>query len=208
MAFFFCATANKIAGIKYASDLPTPVPASTARCSRFCNARATATAISCCCGRNSKLFALDRIPVGEKISSTCETKSSPPRLDVRWRKSFQRLRCSKSLSKPKFFPARAKFCSASRCRIPRRPCVCVPPDRNRPAISASSTDSRRRWNGSWIFPRELSVSNFHRGFPPCWLCRDRRGWFPSRCAATLRFPLSARRCRRRRSPETARLANR
>src|SRR5665213_2342597 len=75
MAFFFCATANKIAGIKYASDLPTPVPASTARCSRFCSARATATAISCCCGRNSKLLALERMPLGEKISSTCCTRS-------------------------------------------------------------------------------------------------------------------------------------
>ena len=76
-AFFFCATANKIAGIKYASDLPTPVPASTARCSRRCSARATATAISCCCGRNSKFFAFDKIPVGEKISSTWETRSAP-----------------------------------------------------------------------------------------------------------------------------------
>ena len=32
-AFFFCATAKRIAGTRYASDLPTPVPASTARCS-------------------------------------------------------------------------------------------------------------------------------------------------------------------------------
>src|SRR6266568_4482341 len=69
--------AKRIAGIRYASDLPTPVPASTARCSRFCNARATATAICCCCGRNSKFFARDRMPVGEKISSTCATKSAP-----------------------------------------------------------------------------------------------------------------------------------
>jgi hypothetical protein len=46
------------------------------------------------------------------------------------------------------FPARAKFCSASRCRIPRRPSAGIPPGRSHPAVSASSTDSRRRWIGN------------------------------------------------------------
>src|ERR1043166_6666012 len=75
-AFFVFAFAKRIAGTRYARLLPTPVPASTARCSRRSNARATATAISCCCGRNSKFFARERIPVGEKISSTCRTRST------------------------------------------------------------------------------------------------------------------------------------
>src|ERR1700744_5836139 len=74
-AFFFSATANRMPGMRYARDLPTPVPASTARYSRFCKARATAMAISCCWGRYSKLLALERMPLGEKISSTRETRS-------------------------------------------------------------------------------------------------------------------------------------
>ena len=75
-AFFFAATANRIAGIKYARLLPTPVPASTARCRPSINRRATATAISCCCGRYSKFFERDSTPAGEKISATCFTRSS------------------------------------------------------------------------------------------------------------------------------------
>src|SRR5438034_4809500 len=41
----------------------------------------SATAICCCCGRNSKFLARDNTPVGEKISSTCATRlaPSPPR---------------------------------------------------------------------------------------------------------------------------------
>ena len=36
---------------------------------------ATATAIACCWGRNSKFFARDKIPFGENNSSTCLTRS-------------------------------------------------------------------------------------------------------------------------------------
>src|ERR1051325_6207215 len=74
-AFFLCATAKRIAGTRYASDLPTPVPASTTRCSPVVSACATATAICCCCGRYSKLLALESGPDGEKNSSTCFTRS-------------------------------------------------------------------------------------------------------------------------------------
>ena len=41
------------------------------------SARATATAISCCCGRNSKFFAFDNGPLSEKNSRTRSTKSLP-----------------------------------------------------------------------------------------------------------------------------------
>src|SRR5688572_10492918 len=39
---------------------------------------ATATAISCCCGRYSKFGERESIPVGEKISSTCARRSILP----------------------------------------------------------------------------------------------------------------------------------
>ena len=57
------------------SSLPTPVPASTSRWRRPVSACATATAMACCCGRNSKFFACENNPVGEKISSTWRTRS-------------------------------------------------------------------------------------------------------------------------------------
>src|ERR1039458_5607810 len=74
-AFFLLATANRIAGTRYARLLPTPVPASTAKCSPLARACATATAISCCWGRNSKFFDCERTPFGEKIAATCWTRS-------------------------------------------------------------------------------------------------------------------------------------
>ena len=66
-AFLFCDFAHITAGMRYARDFPTPVPASTTRCFRSASASATATAISCCSGRYSKLFASDSNPSGEKI---------------------------------------------------------------------------------------------------------------------------------------------
>ncbi len=67
-AFRFCCFAQRIAGMRYASDFPTPVPASTTRCFRSASASATATAISCCSGRYSKLFASDSDRPGKKSS--------------------------------------------------------------------------------------------------------------------------------------------
>ena len=77
IAFFFCPSANRTAGTRYASDLPTPVPASTTRCRSSSSARATAAAICCCCGRRSKFFAFARSPFGEKNDSVRSTKSEP-----------------------------------------------------------------------------------------------------------------------------------
>ena len=77
IAFFFCPSANRTAGTRYASDLPTPVPASTTRCRSSSSARATAAAICCCCGRRSKFFALARSPFAEKNDSVLSTKSEP-----------------------------------------------------------------------------------------------------------------------------------
>src|SRR5437660_4166877 len=77
IAFFFCPSANRTAGTRYASDLPTPVPASTTRCRSSSSACATRAAISCCGGRNSKFFAFDRGPFGEKNARTRSTNSLP-----------------------------------------------------------------------------------------------------------------------------------
>ena len=77
IAFFFCPSANRTAGTRYASDLPTPVPASTTRCRSSSSARATAAAICCCWGRRSKFFALARSPFAEKNDSVVSTKSEP-----------------------------------------------------------------------------------------------------------------------------------
>ena len=147
MAFFFSAMANRIAGMRYASDLPTPVPASTARCSRLCSARATATAISCCCGRNSKFFARDKMPVGENISSTCAIKSVP----LGWtsaREIIATAHCAAPPSTPPSGPARGKADPASRCRIRRKPFANARGRPNPPACFVSSTDSKPPWSGS------------------------------------------------------------
>ena len=59
------------AGARYASDFPTPVPASTTRCSPDSMAAVTARAISTCSGLGSKSgsdFSSD--PPALKISST------------------------------------------------------------------------------------------------------------------------------------------
>ena len=77
IAFLFCPSANRTAGTRYASDLPTPVPASTTRCRSSSSARATAAAICCCGGRRSKFFALARSPFAEKNDSVVSTKSGP-----------------------------------------------------------------------------------------------------------------------------------
>src|SRR6266496_1403050 len=77
IALLCCLSANNTAGVRYASDLPTPVPASTTRWRSSSSACATAAAISCCCRRNSKFFALERSPFSEKNARTLSTNSVP-----------------------------------------------------------------------------------------------------------------------------------
>src|SRR5437762_801785 len=55
----------------------TPVPASTTRCRSSSKARATAVAISCCWGRNSKFFAFESGPFSEKNARMRSTNSVP-----------------------------------------------------------------------------------------------------------------------------------
>ncbi len=51
--FLSCLIAYRIEGTRYPSDLPTPVPASTIRCSLASIESETATAISSCSGLDS-----------------------------------------------------------------------------------------------------------------------------------------------------------
>ena len=66
IAFLLCLAACKSDGIKYANDFPTPVPASTMSGRLFAKASATATAISCCCGRYSNPSPSDIGPSAAK----------------------------------------------------------------------------------------------------------------------------------------------
>src|SRR5262245_14979024 len=50
----FCVVTARIAGTRYAKLFPTPVPASTSSCRRRKSASETASAMSSCCGRDSK----------------------------------------------------------------------------------------------------------------------------------------------------------
>jgi len=62
-------------GIRYARDLPTPVPASTTRCWPSLRERAIALAISCCSRRYSKFGCRDSAPDLPNVLLTDAMKS-------------------------------------------------------------------------------------------------------------------------------------